>query len=297
MIATLDWKTARIETERVIQESSKTFYFATRLLPENKRVAIIALYAFCRATDDLIDHSQATLSDLEAWRLKVNRKVEEQTDPILLLWSRVREEFSVERRYEQELIDGVAMDLTRFGYQTWEELQQYCYHVASTVGLMSIPIIGLAKGATFEQAAPFAIQLGVALQLTNILRDIGEDARRGRVYIPEEDLAHFHFTRQDILRGVYDERFVNLMKFEIARARKLYESSFPGIAFLNRSVRVAVGVAALLYKAILDEIEGIGYQVFDHRAFTTSWKKIALLPGILFKVATLSPANSGEHDD
>ncbi len=254
---------------------------------------MIALYAFCRATDDLIDHRRATLSDLEAWRAKVNRRIEEQTDPILLLWSHVRQEFGVDRRYEQELIDGVAMDLTRFGYQTWEELQQYCYHVASTVGLMSIPIIGLTKGATFDHAAPFAIQLGIALQLTNILRDVGEDARRGRVYIPEEDLEHFHLTRQDVLRGVYDERFVSLMKFEIARARKLYEFSFPGIVFLDKSVRSAVGVAASLYQAILDEIEKIDYQVFDRRAFTSSWRKIALLPRILFQVATLSQANSG----
>jgi len=289
MIATLDWKIAQAESEKVIQESSKTFYFATRLLPAKKRIAIVALYAFCRTTDDLIDHSEATLSDLEAWRAQVNLKPEDQSNPILLLWSQVREEFGIDRRYEQELIDGVAMDLSKRGYRTWEELQEYCYRVASTVGLLSIPIIGLARGTTFEQAAPYAIQLGIALQLTNILRDVGEDASRGRVYIPEEDLTNFGLTRQDILHRVYDERFVGLMKFEVARAKSLYQKALPGIVYLDKSVRAAVGVAALLYKAILDEIETIEYRVFDQRAYTTAWQKIKLLPGILYKVITLQP--------
>ncbi len=289
MIATLDWKIAQTESEKVIQESSKTFYFATRLLPAKKRIAIVALYAFCRTTDDLIDHSEATLSDLEAWRAQVNLKPEDQSNPLLLLWSQVREEFGIDRRYEQELIDGVAMDLSKRGYRTWEELQEYCYRVASTVGLLSIPIIGLARGATFEQAAPYAIQLGIALQLTNILRDVGEDASRGRVYIPEEDLTNFGLTRQDILHRVYDERFVGLMKFEVARAKSLYQKALPGILYLDQSVRAAVGVAALLYKAILDEIETIEYRVFDQRAYTTAWQKIKLLPGILYKVITLQP--------
>ncbi len=293
MIAALDWKNTQIQSEKVIRESSKTFFFATRLLPEKKRIAIIALYAFCRTTDDLIDHNEASLNDLEAWRAKVNLKLEDQSDPVLLLWSQVREDFGVNRRYEQELIDGVAMDLSKRGYQTWEELQQYCYRVASTVGLLSIPIIGLAPGATFEQAAPYAIQLGIALQLTNILRDIGEDAHRGRVYIPEEDLVKFGLTRQDILHCTFDERFVGLMKFEIARAKALYQKAFPGIAYLDRSVRVAVGTAALLYKAILDKIEAIEYRVFDQRAHTTAWQKIKLLPGILYRVTTLS-SNSSE---
>lgn len=288
MIAALDWRSAEVRSERVIQESSKTFYFATRLLPKKKRIAIIALYAFCRTTDDLIDHCKASIDDLEAWRAKVNLSPEEQSDPILLLWSQVREEFGVDRRYEQELIDGVAMDLIKCSYQTWEELKQYCYRVASTVGLLSIPIIGLVQGARFEQAAPYAIRLGIALQLTNILRDVGEDAHRGRVYIPEEDLASFQLTRQDILQGVQDERFVRLMKFEIARARALYQESLPGIALLDKSVRVAVGAAALLYKAILDEIEVIQYRVFDYRAHTTAWQKIRLLPRILYRVSTLS---------
>ncbi|WP_322509389.1 squalene/phytoene synthase family protein, partial [Anaerolinea sp.] len=166
-------------------------------------------------------------------------------------------------------------------------LKVYCYRVASTVGLLAIPIIGLAKGVSFQQAAPFAIQLGIALQMTNILRDIGEDARRNRVYLPLEDLQKFNLTHQDILNGVYDDRFIRLMKFEISRTRELYQQAIPGIAFLSKAARPAVGAAAFLYRAILDEIENIQYHVHTLRAHTKGWKKIAMLPSILWKLQGL----------
>ena len=172
-------------------------------------------------------------------------------------------------------------------YPTWEDLEKYCYHVASTVGLLSIPIIGLREGVSFEQAAPYAVQLGIALQLTNILRDVGEDARRGQVYLPEADLERFNLTRADILAGVQNERFNALMKFEIERARKLYQEALPGIAMLSPSGQLAVGAAALLYRAILDEIEAIRYCVHHMRAYTTGRRKLAMLPKILFTVLNL----------
>ena len=179
------------------------------------------------------------------------------------------------------------MDLKVKTYATWQELQVYCYRVASTVGLLSLPIIGLARGAAFQQAAPYAIELGIALQLTNILRDIGEDRAQGRVYLPEADLARFGLSIDDIRREVYDQRFIDLMKFEIQRARDLYQNALPGIALLAPSVRLAVGAAALIYRAILDEIEKIYYQVYQHRAHTGSLRKLILMPEILLKVLTL----------
>ncbi|GAP16778.1 phytoene/squalene synthase family protein [Levilinea saccharolytica] len=288
-ISAAAWKNAQQATEAVIRQHSRTFHFATGLLPSAARGAIRALYAFCRMTDDLVDRDGATQEDLDAWRAQVNLPAAEQKMPVLLYWSGVRERFGVDRRYEQELIDGVNMDLRCRRYATWDELEDYCYHVASTVGLLSMPIIGMAPGFQFEQAKPYAVRLGVALQLTNILRDVGEDAGRGRVYFPEDDLARFGLTRQDILTGVQDERFRDLMRFEIARARQLYEESLPGIAMLSRAARPAVGAAALLYRAILDEIEAIDYQVYTRRAHTTGWQKLKMLPGIVLAVLRVRP--------
>jgi 15-cis-phytoene synthase len=283
----LNYKMVQESTEAVIRAHSKTFYFATSLLPPDARVAIRSLYAFCRSSDDLVDCTDTSLRDLENWRAKVALPANQQTDPLLYAWALVREQYGVDRRYERELLDGVEMDLRAQNYQTWQELETYCYRVASTVGLLSMPIIGLAKGACFEQAAPAAIKLGIALQLTNILRDVGEDAAMGRVYFPEEDLRRFQLARQDILNRTGDQRFVALMKFEIQRARRLYEEALPGIGLLSPAARPAVGAAALLYRAILDQVEAIQYRVFEERAHTSGKHKLLMLPGILLKVYTL----------
>ncbi len=275
------------EVHDIIRVNSKTFYVATALLPIEQRRAIRALYAFCRATDDLVDRENATVEMLEAWRSEANLPASQQTTPALACWAAVREQYPIDRRYEQELIDGVKMDLQFQPYPTWQALETYCYHVASTVGLLSMPVIGLAKNANFDQAAPFAIRLGIALQLTNILRDVGEDARRGRVYLPVEDLQRFGLTVEEIRHRIYDERFTALMQFEIARARQIYLESLPGITLLSPSARPAVGAAALLYRAILDEIESIHYQVHEQRAHTSAGRKLTLLPSIFWTISRL----------
>jgi phytoene synthase len=277
------------ESERITRQNSKTFFTATGLLPESARRAIRALYGFCRSTDDLVDRDGATLADVEAWRSRVALPAAAQPEAALRAWAFIREQYGVNVRYEAELIDGVALDISKQRYANWPELERYCYLVASTVGLMSMPIIGLAEGASFEEAAPYAIKLGVALQLTNILRDVGEDAARGRVYLPQTDLARFGLTADDVLNGLHDDRFVALMKFEIKRARDLYYRALPGIALLSPAARPAVGAAALLYRAILDEIEAIHYRVHTHRAHTTGLQKLLMLPGIAWTVWTLPP--------
>lgn len=281
-------------TERVILSHSKTFYFATGLLPGHARQAIRVLYGFCRATDDLVDRGDATVEAVENWRAEVALEPAKQKEPILLSWALVRDQYQVNRRYEQELIDGVKMDLQKHRYQTWEELERYCYHVASTVGLLSMGVIGTAPGATFEQAEPYAIRLGVALQLTNVLRDVGEDAEKGRVYLPAEDLQRFGLTDADIINKVYDTRFIQLMHFEINRARELYRQSLPGIAYLSSAARFAVAAAALLYQGILDEIEKIDYRVHWLRAHTSGLRKVSMLPEILLTALSSRPAAQPE---
>lgn len=280
----LTWAAAQKHTDRVIQQHSKTFYLATSLLPHIARDSIRALYGFCRSTDDLVDQDNATIEMVEEWRRQVSLPLYMQKNPILWLWGQIKEKFHVNQQYEQELIDGVQMDIEKKHYETWEELKNYCYKVASTVGLLSIPIIGLAPNEKFDHAASYAIKLGIALQLTNILRDIGEDLLRGRVYLPVEDLKRFNLTLKDIYNRVHDERFIELMKFQIQRARTLYAESLPGIKLLSSSGRVSVGAAALLYQVILDEIEKINYQVYNTRAFTTGLKKIQMLPGIALQI-------------
>jgi phytoene synthase len=276
-------------TDEIILEHSKTFFLATSLLPSPERRAIRALYAFCRSTDDLVDRHGASIAEVERWRLAVRRPAHRQSDPVLAAWCHIREVYAVDPRYEDELIEGVSLDLQDRRYATWRELQRYCYLVASTVGLLSMPILGLARGVTFEQASPYAIKLGVALQLTNILRDVGEDAGRGRVYLPIADLRQFGLTSDDILAGVHDNRFESLMLFEIARAQALYEEALPGIALLSPLARPAVGAAALLYRAILHEIRLIEFRVHTVRAHTPGWRKLWMLPGILAQLMTLRP--------
>ncbi|MCC7018464.1 MAG: squalene/phytoene synthase family protein [Ardenticatenales bacterium] len=275
--------------DHVARRNSKTFYLATALLPRASRRAVRALYAFCRTTDDLVDNHGATQADLARWRAAVVQPVGAQRDPVLLCWADTRERYGVDGRYEAELIDGVALDLEQTRYANWPELERYCYLVASTVGLLSMPLIGLARGVSFAEAEPYAVKLGIALQLTNILRDVGEDAALGRVYLPATDLGRFGLTAEDVLRGVHDERFVALLRFEIARARRLFDEAMPGIALLSPTARPAVCAAAILYRAILDRIEAIDYRVHTERAHTTGVGKLRLLPGILWTALTLRP--------
>jgi phytoene synthase len=176
------------------------------------------------------------------------------------------------------------MDLRHSRYATWGDLWMYCYRVASTVGLMSMYI----TGAVDTVAATYAIRLGVALQLTNILRDVGEDARVGRIYLPLEDLARFGVTPTDLLEERPSANFVRLMQFEIARARRLYAAAWPGIGLLAPDSRFGVAAAATVYRGILAKIEEAGYDVFRGRAHLTSREKLRLLPGVWWQVRQMA---------
>jgi 15-cis-phytoene synthase len=165
-------------------------------------------------------------------------------------------------------------------YQTFEELATYSYGVASTVGLMSMYIVGF-KG---REAIPHAIKLGVALQLTNILRDVGEDYRNGRVYLPREDLLTHGISETDIAAGKVTPRWRQLMQFQIDRARKLYDESWQGINHLSRDGQLAIGAAAIFYRGLLDQIEKNDYDVFTKRASLSAWEKLSRLPSLWMKL-------------
>ena len=237
----------------------------------------------------MIDRPQpATVKAFAEWRAASRRSADNQTDPVMMAWTSVRERYDVPQQYIEELIDGCEMDRTIVRYATWEALTRYCYCVASTVGLVAVRIIGLTHGADACAATALAIELGIALQLTNILRDVGEDLARGRVYLPQEDLEHFGLCDADLARGEVDARFRALMDFEIARANALYEHSLPGIQQLNADGRLAVGAAGMLYRGILGEVVRNDYDVFGKRAHLTASGKLRRLPGIYQYVSQLA---------
>jgi 15-cis-phytoene synthase len=259
--------------EAVTRRHSKSFFFSSQLLPPAKQRAVRALYAFCRTSDDLVDEPGNDVARaLASWVALVHAQHAPQHHPILLAWNDTAARHGIAQTLVDELLAGIAMDLTVHRYATFEELWIYCYRVASVVGLLSMQIIGYSEGA-----AEYAVKLGVALQLTNILRDVGEDARRGRVYLPQEDLARFELSDSDILAGRRDDRFRALMRFEIARAQRLYDESWPGIALLSADSRLAVGAASEVYRAILATIEKNDYDVFTRRAHVSLSAKLRIL--------------------
>jgi phytoene synthase len=266
--------------EAITREHSRTFFLASGLLPAPKRRAARALYAFCRISDDLIDKAgEDPQADLAAWRRCVLEIPSPCDEPVALAWADTCLRYRVPRVYAEQLLDGVARDLATRRYETFEDLAAYCYGVASTVGLMAMHIIGFEG----PHAVPYAVKLGVALQLTNILRDVGEDWRAGRLYLPSDELAQFGLGEEDVAAGQVDDRWRAFMRFQIGRARRLYAEAMPGIRLLAADGRFAIAAAAELYRAILDDIEAHDYNVFARRAHIGALGKLRRLPGIWWR--------------
>ncbi len=266
---------------RITRNHSRTFFMASALLPPEKRRAARALYAFCRITDDIVDRSKEhnRLARLEQWRAEILDTSPNPHSPVRLAWADTQARFRIPHGYALQLIDGVARDLNHEDYQNFDELAEYAYGVASTVGLMVMHIMGFSG----PDALPYAIRLGVALQITNILRDIGEDWRNGRLYLPLDELSAFGLSKTDIALGRVDERWRNFMRFQIARNRQLYAEAQPGIHLLDKDGRFAIMAAANLYEAILRDIETHDYDVFHRRARTTTLGKLKRLPSIWWR--------------
>ncbi len=276
---------------------SRTFFVASALLPPANRRAVRALYAFCRVSDDLVDKPSWIDDDtaendwqlnalddrrlaLTRWRALALDARPPLDEPVALAWADTRARYHIPDGYAEQLIDGVARDLQQTRYETFDDLAAYAYGVASTVGLMAMHIIGF----TGEEAIPFAVKLGVALQVTNILRDVAEDWANGRLYLPLDELDAFGLSADDIARGVadgqVDDRWRAFMRFQIERTRRLYDEALPGIGMLNSDGRFAITAAADLYRAILSDIEAHDYDVFTRRAHIGKLGKIARLPRI-----------------
>ncbi len=261
--------------------NSRSFYLASQLLPSTQRRSVRALYAFCRTTDDIVDQAEdgRALAELRAWQTRIASSPLQGHDPVPTAWHDACMRHHVPRTYAQQLIDGVARDLVQGRYQTFADLAEYAYGVASTVGLMSMYIVGF----TSDDAIPYAVRLGVALQLTNILRDVAEDWQRGRVYLPQEELAAFGLSDVDIATGLVTDKWRAFMRFQIERNRQLYREAWPGIGLLNPEGRMAIAAAAVFYATILEDIEKHDYDVFSRRAYVSTTGKVRRIPGLWFR--------------
>ncbi|MBD2480519.1 MULTISPECIES: 15-cis-phytoene synthase CrtB [Planktothrix] len=284
---------------QVTAEYAKTFYLGTQLMPEAKRRAIWAIYVWCRRTDELVDGPMAattTEETLDRWEEHLEALFAgHPRDDVDVAMVDTLGRFPLDIQPFRDMIAGQRMDLYRNRYQTFEELELYCYRVAGTVGLMSTAVMGVAPPVITpwnpnpEIIIPNqeAIALGIANQLTNILRDVGEDARRGRIYLPLDDLALFNYTEEDLFKGIVDDRWQELMRFEIQRARKFYAEAEKGISVLSEEIRWPVWTALVLYRQILDEIERNEYDVFSKRAYVPKWRKMMALPVALLRAKVL----------
>jgi len=270
---------------------AKSFYFAAKFLPKHKQKAVYPIYAFCRHVDDEIDEigdgdEAEAVKSVEKWKANLNNIYENKFDKqrttnneqtqVFIAFQDVLQTYQIPQNLPLELIQGVLMDTTTKRYETFEELYVYCYRVASTVGLMSSEILGYSDKIALE----YAEAMGIGMQLTNILRDVKEDAEIGRIYIPQEDLRRFNISEEQIFARKFDENFRQMMKFQVERAREYYEKGEKGIPLLEKDSRFTVLLASRIYAKILDKIENLDYNVFSARAHTNKSQKLLSIPKI-----------------
>jgi phytoene synthase len=274
------------------QQWAKTFYLGTLLLPQEKRRAIWAIYVWCRRTDEIMDSleastkSQDELSDnLDEWEENTRNvfkgNIKSELDSVLL---DTIEKYPQSIQPYLDMIEGQRMDLNKFRYKDFDELKLYCYRVAGTVGLMTQNVMGIdsaytsAPWSAMPDPSEAAIALGIANQLTNILRDVGEDRQRGRIYLPQADIEKFNYSEEELLKGKINMQWKALMNFQLTRAREWFQKSEDGIKWLSSDARWPVWTSLRLYRGILDSIERLDYDVFNNRAFVKNSVKALEIP-------------------
>jgi phytoene synthase len=255
-------------------QSGTSFYYSFLFLPPERRRAIVALYAFCREVDDVVDEvadPELARTKLAWWRQEIGAIFSGTPQhPVALALRTVVADFSLPQEHFQTVIDGMAMDLDRNRYLDFADLERYCHSVAGVVGLLSAEIFGYVNPATRQ----YARDLGIAFQLTNIIRDVGEDARRGRIYLPQDELARHGVTQASILKHGMTPGMVPLMAEQVARARRWHRQALDALPPEDRRAQRPGLIMAAIYRALLDEIERDGYAVLDHRVALTPLRKL-----------------------
>ena len=268
----------REDASALTTAGSTNFHYSFSFLPKEERQAIQAVYAFARNIDDIVDDSPS-LTDADIlrkrerlawWRSEIERIYSDEQNGTVL--GSVARRFGIPKQYFLTLIDGCERDLTQRRYESFAELKEYCYAVASIVGLICIEIFGYKH----EETKQYAINLGYALQLTNILRDVKADKDRGYIYLPKEDMERFRYTEDDLMREVYDDRFVALMSFQAARAREYYHKARTHLLPDERMTMVAAEIMDAIYYRLLEKIQLNDYRVFDKRIRVNAAHKVIM---------------------
>jgi phytoene synthase len=270
--------------KEIAKKSNSSFYYAFNLLPPEKRDAMNTVYAFCRQTDDIVDTGNEArdlkYERLRKWRIELEKSLDGYSHYLILnkLASTIQK-FDIPLEPFFELLKGMEMDLQKNRYLTFEDLQLYCYRVASTVGLMCIEIFGYKHASTRD----FAVNLGIALQLTNILRDVKKDADTGRIYLPQEDLKKFGYAENELLNNTYNENFQNMMQFQVQRAKEYFDRATNSLNLEDKKAMFAARAMQHIYYRMLNKIVNVDYDVYHKKIKLSTFKKIGISLGVWAK--------------
>jgi len=266
-----------IDADEFISQRSSIFRLVVKLYRKEQRELATAMYAFFRMADDLVDIERVTLDGFRTWREQSLKPASEQFDPVLATWADVRERYKINPDIIENILDGIEMDLTHTRYKTFDEFWDYTYKVACNTGFLAFPFIGLREEVTLEQAGPYILGISKAAQLTNVIRDVAEDLREGRIYIPEEVLAKFGLSFGEIETQKYDERFRMMMNYLTQMARGLYIESWPVFHMFSLRGLLFAGLGTILYMSLLEEVERVNYNVFEKEIHLSGLRKLWLL--------------------
>lgn len=269
--------------KKLTTRSKSNFYYAFLFLPRERREALEAVYAYCRLVDDVVDEDAPAakkLEGIEHWRRELDAVFGDATptNPVSERLRAAVRRFGIRRQDMEAIIDGCAMDIDKTRYETWEELRLYCYRVASAVGLMCVEIFGYTPSQV-DAVRRYAVDLGIALQLTNILRDVAEDAQRGRIYLPADELREFGVRQEDLVGGKRSPEFLRLMQFQAARARSHYLRARAAISVYERSKLVIAEIMGDIYYALLEQIEARDFDVFGAKTTVRRRDKMRIALG------------------
>lgn len=270
--------------KEISKKSKSSFYYAFNLLPSAKRDAMNTVYAFCRQTDDIVDEGNDSNSlkyeKLRKWRIELEKSFSGHSNYLILnKLSSTIQRFNIPLEPFFELLKGMEMDLQKNRYLTFDDLQLYCYRVASTVGLMCVEIFGYKHASTRD----FAVNLGIALQLTNILRDIKKDAESGRIYLPQEDLKKFNYNENDILNQTYNSNFTEMMKYETERAKEYFNKATASLNIEDKAQMFAARAMQHIYYKMLSKIVDADYDVYNNNIKVPTFQKVGISVGVWAK--------------
>ena len=286
-----DLELAYEECRSITRHEAKNFYYAFLTLPSAQRKAIYVAYAFCRHCDDSVDQVASTeekLSNLAALQRELEQTYSGHArEPVFVALADVAQKYDIPQEYFHEVISGVESDLVKDRYEDFDQLRRYCYQVASVVGLICLQIFGYKD----EAAKQRAVDLGLAMQLTNIARDVQEDLGYGRIYLPQDEIARFGYSEEELKSGVVNEAFTELMRFQAQRARSYFQSGFQLLPYLSLRSRACPAVLGRLYSKVLERIEDADFDVLNNRISLSTGEKVRVtLQTWLTSVLPTSPA-------